>query len=81
MPTVPSSVKGGFMKTDTVLTMDEYFAECCIATKHVNPPADNARHILITSEGEMDPQSEEHGCRCDRWGHPCTDRPKSQNAR
>jgi hypothetical protein len=57
------------MNTDTVLTTDEYFAACCLATKHANPPADNARHISITSE--VDAWSEEHGCRCDRWGHPC----------
>ncbi len=56
------------MKTDTVLTMDEYFAACRPATKHLNPPADNACHIPITSE--VDAWSEEHGCRCDRWGHP-----------
>ncbi len=56
------------MKTDTVLTMNEYFGACCVVPKHVNPPADNARHIPITSE--VDARSEEHGCRCDRWGHP-----------
>jgi hypothetical protein len=56
------------MKTDTVLTMNEYFSACCVVPKHVNPPADNARHIPITSE--VDARSEEHGCRCDRWGHP-----------
>jgi hypothetical protein len=63
------SVKGAVMKTDTVLTMDEYFAASCTATKHVNPPADNARHIPITSK--VDARSEEHDCRCYRWGHPC----------
>lgn len=57
------------MKTDTVLTMDEYFAACCTTTKHVNPPVENARHVPITSE--VDARSKEHGCRCDRWGHPC----------
>ena len=56
------------MKTDTILTMNEYFGACCVVPKHVNPPADNARHIPITSE--VDARSEEHGCRCDRWGHP-----------
>ena len=61
------------MKTDTVLTMDEYFAECCIATKHVTSPTDNGRHIPVTNEGDIDPRSEEHGCTCDRWGHPCPD--------
>jgi hypothetical protein len=59
------------MKTDTVLTVDEYFAACCPATKHVNPPGDKARHIPITSE--VDARSEAHTCRCDRWGHPCPD--------
>jgi hypothetical protein len=55
------------MKTDEVLTIDEYLHECCVP-KHVNPPADNARQIPLTSED--DTRSEEHGCRCDRWGHP-----------
>jgi hypothetical protein len=57
------------MKTDAVLTMNEYFATCC--AKHVNPPADNARHVPITDESNI--RSEEHGSRCDRWGHPCPD--------
>ncbi|HZS18748.1 MAG TPA: hypothetical protein VFA51_12540 [Candidatus Udaeobacter sp.] len=61
------------MKTDTVLTMNENLNMCCGVTEQVNPPADNARHIPITSKGDIDPRSEEHGCRCDRWGHPCTD--------
>jgi len=56
------------MKTDAVLTMNEYLDACCGVPKHVNPPADNARPIAITSE--VDAWSEEHGCRCDRWGHP-----------
>ena len=59
------------MKTDTVLTMNEYFDACCGVPKQVDPPAaDNARHIPITSE--VDARNEEHGCRCDRWGHPCS---------
>jgi hypothetical protein len=56
------------MKTDTVLTMNGYFDACGGVRKHVDPPADNARHIPITSE--VDARSEEHTCRCDRWGHP-----------
>ena len=60
------------MKTDVVLTMDEYLNMCCGVPKPVNPPADNARHIPITSE--VDARSEEPGCRCDRWGHPCPGR-------
>ena len=58
------------MKTDTVLTMNEYFDACCGVPKQVDSPADNACHIPITSEGDIDPRSDEHGCQCDRWGHP-----------
>jgi len=56
------------MKTDVVLTMNEYLDQCCARAKPVSPLAPDARHIPITSEG--DARSEEHGCRCDRWGHP-----------
>jgi len=59
------------MKTDLILTMDEYFDQCCIATKQVSPPAPNARHILITAHDDPHTGTEAHGCRCDRWGHPC----------
>lgn len=59
------------MKTDLVLTMDEYLNMCCGVPKHLNPPATDARHIPITAEGDIGPKSEAHGCRCDRWGHPC----------
>ena len=61
------------MKTDTVLTMNEYFDACCGVPKHVDPPTDNAGHIPVTSEENIDRQSEEHVCRCDRWGNPCPD--------
>ena len=59
------------MKTDVVLTMDEYLDLCCVAPKHVNPPAVDARHVPVAAEGDVDLKSEAHGCRCDRWGHPC----------
>jgi hypothetical protein len=59
------------MKTDLVLTMDEYFDQCCTPTKRVNPPAPGARHILITAKDDLHTGMEAHGCRCDRWGHPC----------
>ena len=58
------------MKTDKILTMNEYFDACCGVPKHVDPPADNAGHIPITSEGDIDLGSGGHGCRCDRWGYP-----------
>ena len=58
------------MKTDVVLTMDEYFKASCSPRHNVNPLADNARHIPVTGEENIDRRSEEHGCRCDRWGHP-----------
>jgi len=68
------------MKTDLVLTTDEYFDQCCIATKHVSPPAPDARHILITAGDNLDSSAGVHGCRCDRWGHPCADCVKSRKA-
>jgi hypothetical protein len=57
------------MKTDVVLTMDEYLNACCVAPG-VKPPAKDARHVPITTEDDAD-RPREHGCRCDRWGHPC----------
>jgi hypothetical protein len=60
------------MKTDAVLTMDKYFAQCCALPKPVRPPASDARHVPITAENEPDSGAEAHGCRCDRWGHPCS---------
>jgi hypothetical protein len=67
------------MKTDVVLTMDEYLDQCCVTTKHVRPPAPDARHVPITAENELDSGTEAHGCRCDRWGHPCPGCVKSRH--
>jgi len=61
------------MKTDLVLTTDEYLNMCCDVPKQVDPPAGDARHVPITAEGDIDLESEAHPCRCDRWGHPCPD--------
>jgi hypothetical protein len=61
------------MKTDSVLTMDEYLAERLVASKHVSPPAASARHVAITAQTDVDPQAATIGRRCDRWGHPCPD--------
>jgi hypothetical protein len=58
------------MKTDLVLTMDEYLKACCLSQHQVDPPAQDARHIPITTKHDGGP-AREHGCRCDRWGHPC----------
>ena len=69
------------MKTDMVLTMNEYFDACCGVPKHVDPPADNAGHIPITSEGDIDLGSGGHGCRCDRWGHPSPGCPEERKPR
>jgi len=69
------------MKTDLVLTMAEYLAMCDYMPKHVNPPGKEARHIAVRSDVES--RNEEHGCRCDRWGHPCpncTDHKQGQRA-
>jgi hypothetical protein len=57
------------MKTDLVLTMDEYLAQCRIATKEVSPPSSDARHVLITTKHDIEFSTKAHGCRCDRWGH------------
>jgi hypothetical protein len=59
------------MKMDVVLTKDEYLNACCVAPHHVKPPAKDARHVPITAEADLDLKNEAHGCRCDRWGHPC----------
>ena len=59
------------MKTDVVLTMNEYLDQCWVPPKPVIPPARDARHVPITTENELDSGGEAHGCRCDRWDHPC----------
>jgi hypothetical protein len=59
------------MKTDVALTMDEYLDQCYALPEPVSPPAPEARHVPITAENGLDSGTEEHGCRCDRWGHPC----------
>jgi hypothetical protein len=59
------------MKTDLVLTTDEYLTMCCDNPKHVNPPARDAHHIPITAEHDFVSNNEPQACRCDRWGHPC----------
>jgi hypothetical protein len=61
------------MKTDHVLTVDEYLDECCVAPRHISPPVGNARHIAITTLNHVDREAANHGSRCDRWGHPHTD--------
>jgi hypothetical protein len=58
------------MKTDLVLTMDEYLNACCV-TPRVKPPAKDARHVPITTESDANLHLRKRGCRCDRWGHPC----------
>lgn len=71
------------MKTDLVLTMGECLAICCNFPKYVNPPATGARHIPVTSEGDIGPKNKAPACRCDRWGHPypgCTDDKQGQHA-
>jgi hypothetical protein len=60
------------MKTDLVLTMDEYLNACTVAPP-VKAPAKDARHIPITTEGDANIHTKKRACRCDRWGHPCVD--------
>jgi hypothetical protein len=59
------------MKTDVVLTMNEYLDQCWVPPKPVSPPARDARHVPITAGNELDSGTEAHRCQCDRWGHPC----------
>src|SRR5438477_347212 len=54
------------MKTDFVLTMDEYLSKCRVFPKRVNPPAPDARHISIRGADNLDLNAGQHGCRCDR---------------
>jgi hypothetical protein len=66
------------MKTDRVLTIDEYreyLDQCCVIPKpkRTSPPGCDARHIPITAEEDLHSGTEAHGCRSDRWGHPCLD--------
>jgi hypothetical protein len=61
------------MKTDVVLTMDEYLDQCCGLAKPISPSARDARHVPITAENELGSGTEAHACRCDRWGHPVPD--------
>ena len=73
IPTVTSDRKEEtVMKTDVVLTMDEYLKACCVA-QVVRPPGKDARHVPITTQNVVDRHCKKHGCRCDRWGHPCPD--------
>ena len=57
------------MKTDLVLTMDEYLDECRVVPHKATPPAPDARHVRITANEDVDLDQEENGNRCDRWGH------------
>jgi hypothetical protein len=68
------------MKTDVVLTMNEYLDQCWIPPKRVIPPARDARHVPITAENELDSGTEAHGCTCDSLG-PSVSRMRQMSAR
>jgi len=70
------------MRTDQVLTMEEFLHECCVGGARVTPPIPGARHIPVTEENDLNSAVEPNGRRCDRWGHACSDCPerKTTNA-
>ena len=68
------------MKTDLLLTMDEYLDRCSVVPQRPSPPGRDARHVSITAEEQVDSSAEARGCRCDRWGHPCPGCLKSRPA-
>lgn len=47
------------MKTDLVLTMDEYLDECGVVPHKATPPAPDARHVPITANEDVDLDQEE----------------------
>ena len=59
------------MKTDVVLTMDEFLNACCAVPHHIKPPADGVRHVPIAEQKDVHIGNNGHSCNCDRWGHPC----------
>jgi hypothetical protein len=61
------------MKTDLVLTMNEYLNEASVVPKRISPPAADARHIPIAEADDLRSDKGPHMCRCDRWGHPFPD--------
>lgn len=61
------------MKTDVVLTMDEFLHECRCAATNAKVPARNARRIPVEAPKDVEIEREGRGCRCDRWGHSCTE--------
>jgi hypothetical protein len=58
------------MKTDLVLNMDEYLREIYVVPRRIVPPSGNARHLTITTEGDLNSEKKGSDRRCDRWGHP-----------
>jgi hypothetical protein len=59
------------MKTDRVLMMSECLASWYGGVSCVKPPADDARHVPVAAQDDVEIGSQDHVCRCDRWGHPC----------
>lgn len=61
------------MKTDLVVTMDEYLNETRPVSRRVDPPAAGARHVTITAADDARLANQSHSYSCDRWGHPYDD--------
>jgi len=56
------------MRTDEVLTMEEYLTACYLVESRVSPPGPDAHHIPIIARGDVDSAREPGSRRCDRWG-------------
>ena len=68
------AIKGkdiSLMKTDRVLTVDEYLNERGMVPTRVEPAGCDTRQIPIAEDKDVDFQRDARSCDCDRWGHPC----------
>jgi len=61
------------MKTDSLLTVEQYLDKCRLVPTLAKSPARNARHVLVEPTSDVDLAIEPQARTCDRWGHPYDD--------